>query len=85
MSMLLGDMTIKEATDLRFRSERPNYGPFAVRTTTAGALRKAGFRVEHTGSYPGNPYHVSVKSAGEWGATEAAAFDACFEKGGDSK
>ncbi len=80
LSMILGDADVEEATDIRFGGIRSHYEQYAVRHTTAGALRKAGFKVVHTGNYPGNPYHVSVYPRGPWGSDEALSFDGCFQE-----
>lgn len=80
MSLILGAADAVEATKLRFGYPQRDYSKYAVRYTTAGALRRAGFRVEHTGRYPGNPYHVSVFAEGDWGPDQASAFDACFSE-----
>ena len=85
MSLILGMATPEEAAGLVLRhSADPSGATHRARYTTVGALRDAGFRVEHRGRFPGSPFHVSVFPEDEWGDEEAEAFDSCF-KGGDSE
>lgn len=51
-----------------------------ARHTTVGALRAAGFQVEHDPSNE-NPQHVSVTAKGRWAdkdSAASAAFQKCF-------
>lgn len=75
-SMILGRVAIEEAK--RLVSMPVVVAGDGVRYTIVGALRKAGFVVEHTPNQ-GNAKHVSVRTAGEvWGDDHAARFAQCF-------
>lgn len=76
VSMILGRVAIEEAK--RLVSMPVVVAGDGVRYTIVGALRKAGFVVEHTPNQ-GNAKHVSVRTAGEvWGDDHAARFAQCF-------
>lgn len=80
MSLLLGRQTERAAALLITRDAQT---PAAVRYTSAGALRNAGFEVVHSPTR-GNPLHISVfpppgpRGPVQWNDTLAATFDRCF-------
>jgi hypothetical protein len=74
ISLLIGPVPLGTA-ELLVRKARVGGGE--VRSTTAGLLRKAGFRVAHTPTR-GNPIHASAFFDGDWTSAIAEAFDACF-------
>jgi len=62
------------------RHGRREFFPWdAVRYTTVGRLRDAGFRVESTPSRM-IPNHVSVQYDGDWTDDVAKRFDDCFDQ-----
>lgn len=91
VSLLVGsDWTKESASKYVLRGESPTrrrLARVALRHTTAGALRAAGFAVVHTtGRVRGNP-HVSVvwpatrplqEQLVPWPSEVSARFDACF-------
>ena len=80
MSVLLGTFAPSEA---QIEAYGPGHGPKprdAVRRTTAGRLREAGFRVVHTPRVPMSPNHVSVYWDGDWDDDVTAVFDECFDE-----
>ncbi|MFG3681818.1 hypothetical protein ACGF5H_17110 [Micromonospora chalcea] len=82
MSLLMGRQNAIAASLLITKGQ---YSLAAVRYTTAGALRRAGFEVVHTPTR-GNPLHVSVfpqigtHGPTEWTDTMATSFDMCFSE-----
>lgn len=82
MSLIRGRLTAEEAGRARLGLSR-NPRRDAARHTTAGRLREAGFRVEHTPRLPGSPWHVSVFwDHGIWDADVGKSFEACFGEEG---
>jgi len=82
MSLILGEVTPNEAGAIRFRGPRTakDLSRDAVRTTTAGTLRAAGFVVFHTPRRL-NRRHVSVYRDEQWDDVVAMKFDRCFGRG----
>lgn len=60
ISMVLGRLTPLEVKQAAYGKKSTAEPRDAVRHVQAGALRSAGFRVEHTPRHPGSPLHVSV-------------------------
>lgn len=79
MSLIRGTLTPEEAGRARFGRRHVPKGRDAARQTTAGRLRMAGFRVEHTPRLPMSPDHVSVFwDTGHWDESVAKLFEECF-------
>src|SRR5829696_1257667 len=79
VSLLAGRLTTREAA-MAVRHGRREFFPWdAVRYTTVGRLRDAGFRVESTPSRM-IPNHVSVQYDGDWTDDVAKRFDDCFDQ-----
>ncbi|TDW18580.1 hypothetical protein EV650_5169 [Kribbella kalugense] len=84
MSLLAGELSVKEATDYVNPMSRRNA---AVRYTTAGALRAAGFAVVHTLGRVRSQKHVSIvwppddplnEAKVPWPPAVVARFNECF-------
>jgi hypothetical protein len=77
ISMIAGDVTVEQATALVRSRLVEGHPDHAVRFTTVGALRSAGFLVENTPTRM-NPEHVSVTWPGDWTGDVCERFESCF-------
>lgn len=81
VSLLLGRLSVERAAELVTRRRLfPDHD--RTRYTTAGSLRRQGFRVTHTPTKR-NSAHVSVGRDDDWGSSCCTAFDGCFGADGD--
>jgi len=79
VSLLAGRLTVREAA-MAVRHGRREFFPWdAVRYTTVGCLRDAGFLVQSTPSRM-IPNHISVEYDGHWTDDVVKRFDHCFDQ-----
>ncbi len=78
LSLIIGELSADEACRLVQGRRCYNHADCDVRHTTAGALRKGGFTVEHAPTHK-NPNHARAEWPQDWGDETAGAFNLCFE------
>jgi hypothetical protein len=77
LSLIRGRASVEEAVTLVTRGRRWKRGGDAVRYTTVGILRVAGFD-PYVDNPDKNPWHVRVESPGPWDDHVCQRWDGCF-------